>query len=162
MLTTNTTEADATSSVEALSAVQPWISVGTDLVLVADVRDSLDVFGDRYLRRVYTSAEIETCRGQDGVLSASGLAARFAAKEATVKAMRTNAGVSFLDIEVGNDSTGAPTLTLSGSLRRQADQLGTVPASVSLAHHGDYAIAVCLFVRSTATNNSNDRREITR
>jgi holo-[acyl-carrier protein] synthase len=159
MLTTNTTEADSTSSIEPLSPAQPWISVGTDLVLVADVRDSLDFFGDRYLRRVYTPAEIDTCRGHDGLLSASCLAARFAAKEATVKAMRTDAGVSFLDIEVGNDSTGAPTLTLSGSLRRQADQLGAVPASISLAHHGEYAIAVCLFVRSTPTNSVNDQNE---
>lgn len=155
MLTTNTTEADRTTCTGGLPPGLPTISVGTDLVLIAHVRESLDTFGDRYLRRVYTEAEIDACREHDGRLSASRLAARFAAKEATVKALRTDAGVSYLDIEVVNDRSGAPTLTLSGSLKRRADESGTAPASISLAHEGDYAMAVCLFVRSTPVDGTD-------
>lgn len=158
MLTTNTTEADDMSSIEALPSGLPWISLGTDLVLIADVRHSLDTFGDRYLRRVYTSSEIDNCRDQNGQLSASRLAARFAAKEATVKALRTDTGVSYLDIEVTNDFSGAPNLALSGSLKRRADEWGVVPATISLAHHGEYAMAVCLFVGPPAATRNETRR----
>ncbi len=154
MLTMNATGDDLTTCRGMLSFGLPAISVGTDLVFIADVRESLDTFGERYLRRVYTAAEIAACREHDGRFSASRLAARFAAKEATVKALRTDAGVSYLDIEVVNDRSGAPTLTLSGSLKRRADVSGTAPASVSLAHEGDYAMAVCLFVRSTPVDDT--------
>ena len=55
------------------------IRVGADLVMVDQVADSIAYFGDRYLRRVYTDHEIDSCGGAPSVASA-GLAARFAAK----------------------------------------------------------------------------------
>jgi holo-[acyl-carrier protein] synthase len=63
------------------------VRVGADLAGVQQVVDSVARFGDRYLRRVYTEHEIACCPGLPSV-AAAGLAARFAAKEATIKVLR--------------------------------------------------------------------------
>src|SRR5258706_12086466 len=75
---------DARSMSSGLAAP---LRVGTDIVAVAEVARSIELFGDRYLRRVYTDAELEYClsRGPNAPLH---LAARFAAKEAALKALR--------------------------------------------------------------------------
>ena len=63
------------------------LRVGIDLVLVDSIREALDLHGDRYLERVYTAQEIADCRDGDDV-APERLAARFAAKEAGMKALR--------------------------------------------------------------------------
>lgn len=110
-----------------------------------EVATSVDRFGDRYLRRVYTSREVATCTGRHG-LSTERLAARFAAKESVVKALRPTGGVAFHDVEVQLDESGAPEVVLSGRLREHAAELGVVDTSLSLTHDDGRAGAVFVAV----------------
>ena len=114
------------------------IRVGTDLVRVHDVAESMDRFGDRYLRRVYTDHELETCGGV-----AARLAARFAAKEATIKVLRpADVRPDWRAIEVRRHESGACDLQLSGTAAAQAAAAGITGLAVSLTHEGDLAAAV--------------------
>ncbi|HMC39221.1 MAG TPA: holo-ACP synthase [Acidimicrobiales bacterium] len=116
------------------------LAVGVDLVLVADVARSVEQFGDRYLDRVYTPAE----RG-DTADSPSGLAARFAAKEAVFKAIgATDAAVAWSDIEIGRRPGGAPEVVLRAEARRLADEAGIGHWAVSMTHEGAMAAAVAV------------------
>ncbi len=118
------------------------LSVGVDLMAVQDVADALAAFGDHYLHRVYTAAELADCTGSPASQAAS-LAARFAAKEATVKALRpVGGGVGWLDIELCRDEGGAPRLELHGVVSALAEERGFSELSVSISHHGPMAAAV--------------------
>lgn len=121
------------------------VRVGNDLCRVADVAGSIDRFGDRYLTRVYTPAELATCT-HDGAASAERLAARFAAKECVVKVLRPTGGVSFHDIEICHDTAGAPVVVLHGEMERRAHELGVVDASLSISHDHGLASAVLVAV----------------
>lgn len=118
------------------------MGLGVDLVQVSRVRESIATFGDKYLRRVFTEGEIAYAHAGDPELAPSRLAARFAAKEATIKALDlAEAGVGWRDIEVVRSSSGAPQLVLHGAARAAASDRSL---SVSLSHEGDYATAVVL------------------
>ena len=89
------------------------VRIGCDVVDIADVQDSLATFGDRYLRKVFTANEIDDCRGRN---REHGLAARFAAKEAVIKAFAEPEMLFPLrEIEVVRDGS-LPLLRLSGTL----------------------------------------------
>jgi holo-[acyl-carrier protein] synthase len=112
--------------------------VGADLVQVADVATSISRFGDRYLRRVYTDHELATCAG-----SPERLAARFAAKEATIKVLRpVDVRPEWRSIEVHRDPSGACDLRLSGTAAEQARAAGIGELAVSLTHDAGLAAAV--------------------
>lgn len=117
------------------------IRVGIDLVHVPDVSASIEEFGDRYLRRVYSPGELAACTAPDGRVRADRLAARFAAKEAVIKALRPGYGVDYRTIDVVTGSDGGPSIDLSGCSRLAATSR-IVSASVSLSHDGSYASAV--------------------
>ncbi len=120
------------------------LRVGVDLVQVSQVADSIARFGDRYLRRVYTEGELAyaTAAG-DG--APRHLAARFAAKEAAVKALDlADAPLDWRQIEVLRESSGRCALALHGAVRAAADRLRAGPLAVSLSHEGDYATAVVI------------------
>jgi holo-[acyl-carrier protein] synthase len=119
------------------------LQVGIDVVAVEFVRDSLRTLGDRYLRRVYTEQEIEDCRGKDGV-SAERLAARFAAKEAAMKALRLppDEGLDLRTIELVRESGGWTSLRLTGSAADLAARRGIADLAVSISHDGPVAAAV--------------------
>lgn len=120
----------------------PALRVGTDLCSVEQVAESVATFGDRYLRRVYTDHELEYC-GQDPVLSAERLAARFAAKEATMKVLRPrDERPDWRTIEVRRDPGGWCELALSGSAARLAHDAAIDSLSVSLSHEAGMANAV--------------------
>ena len=123
------------------SADIPRLRVGTDLVHVTEVSESIETFGDRYLGRVFTPAELATCRSTDG-WSAGRLAARFAAKEAATKILRPQSGLSYHAMEVVLDEFGAPALMLHDTAKRRADDLGLRETSLSMSHDGEYALAV--------------------
>lgn len=127
------------------------IRVGIDLVYVPDVSASIEQFGDRYLRRVYSPGELAACTGDDGSVSADRLAARFAAKEAVIKALRPSYGVDYRNIEVVVDGNGGPSIDLHGNGRMLAGP-GIISASVSLTHDGSYASAVYVAVTDEASN----------
>ncbi|MCU1392750.1 MAG: acpS [Ilumatobacteraceae bacterium] len=118
------------------------LRVGVDLVHVPDIAASVEQFGDRYLRRVYSAQELLTCTDADGTVASHRLAARFAAKEAVIKALRPRFGVDYCTIEVVAGADGAPAIVPTGAAaRRMLAAAGVVSDSVSLTHDGDYAAA---------------------
>jgi holo-[acyl-carrier protein] synthase len=125
------------------------IRVGTDLVFIDTVRNSLDAHAEHYLDRVYTRREVEDCRGARGV-DAERLAARFAAKEATLKVLRPREdGIPWNTIEVRRDPSGWVGLELSGPAAALAAHEGVTDLSLSIAHEGDFATAVVIANCST-------------
>jgi holo-[acyl-carrier protein] synthase len=118
------------------------LRVGTDLVFVATVRDSLESHAEHYLQRVYTERELSDCSTDDGV-DVQRLAARFAAKEAALKVLRpTEQGIPWTTIEVRRDPSGWVELQLSGPAAALASDAGITDISLSIAHEGDLATAV--------------------
>jgi len=130
------------------------IRVGTDVVAVRQVADSVARFGARYLQRVYTEHEISSCTGSPPV-RAAGLAARFAAKEATIKVLRpVGHQPDWRSVEVRRDSRGWCTMALSGHAAALADQAGIADLAVSLTHEGDVAAAVVVALCRSGTNSA--------
>lgn len=112
-------------------------AIGVDMIETERVAQSVARFGDRFLKRVYTERELAYCRGQ-----ITSLAARWAAKEATAKALGTGIGeVSWCEIEVINQANQRPTIQLHGAAAALAEQLGLSSLAISLSHTKDYAIA---------------------
>jgi holo-[acyl-carrier protein] synthase len=120
------------------------LRIGIDLVLVSDVVDSRQRFGERYLRRLFTPDELAYCLSDDAQ-SAPRLAARFAAKEATRKALRLlDQGLDWKQIEVRRAPQGWCELQLHGETAELARSQHLESFSVSLSHEADYATAVVL------------------
>jgi len=116
---------------------------GIDLVVIPRIQRMLDAHGDRFLHRVFTKGE-RAWAMQGGHLAAQRLAARFACKEAVMKALGTGwgQGVGWTQIDLRRDPlTGAPTLVLSGAAQERARWLGIDTWLVSLSHAGEYAMA---------------------
>lgn len=119
--------------------------VGVDLQPVSEVRRSLSAFGDRYRRKLFTEREIADCGGWDAdpAVSAASLAARVAAKEATLKALRVQDDVPrWRDIEIVREPGGWPSLHLHERAARLASRAGLVEFEVSLSHADQLAVAV--------------------
>jgi len=120
------------------------LRVGTDIVRVDDVSASVARFGDRYLARVFTPHEIASCTGAPTV-AADSLAARFAAKEATIKVLRpADAMPGWRTIEVRRHGSGWCELHLTGQAAELAAEAGITELAVGLTHEGGYAVAVVL------------------
>jgi len=117
------------------------IAVGIDLVSVPEVRQAWHTFGERYLRRVYTSTELVDCRMSAD--PAPRLAARFAAKEATIKALMVEgAQPPWTSMEVWRHPLGWCEMRLTGHAARIAEERGIGRLAVSLSHEGNLAAAV--------------------
>ena len=113
------------------------LSTGVDIIEVERVAGVLERYGERFLRRIFTPGELDYCRGRP-----SKLASRFAAKEATMKALGTGVrGVSWRDIEVARAPSGAPSILLHGRAKSRAQRLGVVEISVSMSDSQDNAVA---------------------
>ena len=118
------------------------LRVGADVVSVQQVQQSVDRFGSRYLERVYTPHELESAVGRPPVRAAS-LAARFAAKEATIKVLRpVGHQPDWRSVEVRRHADGWCTMALSGHAATLADRAGIAELAVSLTHDGGVAAAV--------------------
>jgi holo-[acyl-carrier protein] synthase len=120
------------------------VGIGTDLAEVERIRQSIANFGDRFLHRIFT--EKERAYASSKANAAERYAARFAAKEAGMKAIGTgwSRGVTWKDFEVANDRSGRPTLKLSGVAKEIANRLGVSQVSISLTHTRDMAFAVVI------------------
>ena len=113
------------------------LTTGVDIIEISRVRLVLERYGRRFLERVYTPGEIAYCRER-----APNLAARFAAKEATMKALGTGVrGVGWKDIEVVRHESGAPAIKLHGRCKQRAQRLGVQEIAISLSHSREYAVA---------------------
>jgi holo-[acyl-carrier protein] synthase len=114
------------------------LATGIDLVEIERMQQTLARHGERFLRRVYTPAELADC----GTNTAS-LAARWAAKEAAAKALGTGIGAAgWQEIEVCRGPQRQPVLRLHGAAARLAEAQGLHTWSVSLSHTQHYAVAV--------------------
>jgi len=131
--------------------------VGVDLVDIAEVAEAVQRFGDRYLSRVFTDGELAVSVGPPEVRLAS-LAARFAAKEATIKVLRPPDGApGWRTIEVVRQPSGACELQLSGAAAALARQAGLGPMTVSLTHHAGLAAAVVVALTGGAAPGTRPR-----
>jgi holo-[acyl-carrier protein] synthase len=120
--------------------------IGVDLAKIPRLRRMVARWQDRFLRRVFTEGEIAYCQRHHDPIP--HFAARFAAKEAALKALGTglSMGVSWRELEVRRERGKAPTLALSGRSAAIAAAKGTSRILVSLTHDGEYAFAQVMLV----------------
>ena len=118
------------------------IGIGVDLVECSRIEHSLDRFGDRFLKRVFTDGEIAYSTSMK--FPARHLAARFAAKEAVSKAFGTGIGKSmgWRDIDVRKKESGEPYLVLTGGAEDLAKERGVTNALITLSHTDHHAMAM--------------------
>lgn len=110
---------------------------GVDIIEIARVERVHAQYGERFLRRIYTDAEIAYCHGR-----APQLASRFAAKEAVMKLLGTGVrGVRWRDIEVARARGQAPHIRLHGTATARAERIGLTDIALSLSHSREYAVA---------------------
>lgn len=121
------------------------VGIGIDLTPISRIEGLLDRWGEKLERRLFTDAERSFCRGRGE--PAQHLAARFAAKEATLKALAVPPGLSWHEMEVVSAAGGAPTLVLRGEAGAAATRLGVTRSHLSLTHAGDLAVAVVVLER---------------
>jgi holo-[acyl-carrier protein] synthase len=124
--------------------------IGVDLVKIPRMREVIARWDERFLRRVFTEQEIAYCRARRDPVP--HFAARFAAKEAGMKALGTGLrlGVKWRELEVRRERVSAPTLILHGRSREIGFSRGGRRMLLALTHEGDYALAQALLVDDDA------------
>ena len=126
------------------------IAVGVDIIEISRIERVLAIYGERFLKRVYTEGERERYRNR-----VSELAARFAAKEATSKALGTGIiGIHWREMEVLPNRRGKPVLILHGKAAERAEQLGLTDFSVSLTHSRGDAMAFVVATKGHAVREN--------
>ena len=117
------------------------VGTGVDLAEVPRIRASIERFGARFVERIYTAGEIAYVERKANRFER--YAARFAAKEAGMKAIGTGwkRGVTWRDFEVANLPSGRPTLRLHGAAARIAEKLGVRNVLLSLTHTSELGMA---------------------
>ena len=120
------------------------LSTGVDIIEIPRIKKTLDRYGERFLKRIFTPDEIAYCRGRS-----PNLAGRFAAKEATMKALGTGVrGVGWKDIEVIRAESGAPSVKLHGRAKARAEMLKVSELSLSISHSREVAVAFVVAQRA--------------
>lgn len=122
------------------------LGTGIDIVETARVQDSLEKFGERFLKRCFWPDEVAYCQSMK--FPALHLAARFAAKEAISKAFGTGIGsqLGWKDMEIHKRDSGEPFVTLHGKGEELARSRGVTAIYVSLSHCKEYAAAHAVIV----------------
>lgn len=128
--------------------------IGIDLTMIPRVRQVVERWDERFLRRVFTDEEIAYCRRRRDPIP--HLAARFAAKEATLKALGTglSMGVSWREMEVRRERGEAPSMVLHGRCRAVALAKGGRRVLLTLTHDGDYALAQAMLVGDVSDDDA--------
>jgi len=113
--------------------------IGVDIIEIARIEKAIARWGEGFLHRVYTDPELKLCYKHP-----ASLAARFAGKEAVVKALGTasDRGFRWKDIEILSEPSGRPVVHLYGKAQNQANSLGLSNFAISLSHSKEYAIAL--------------------
>ena len=124
------------------------VSIGIDIIEVARIREVL-LRTPRFADRVFTAAERAYCDSR-GVVAAQHYAARFAAKEAAMKALQTGwrGGISWQDVEVAARESGAPYLIFRGQVLEVYKKFSATATHLSLSHTSEHAIAQVILERS--------------
>ena len=122
------------------------VGIGIDATEIRRIAESIERWGDRFVGRVFTAGEIAYCHGKRD--SASSFAARFAAKEAAMKALGTghSRGVFWTGIEVVRHH-GPPRLQFHGGAAKRFAELGATSSLLTITHSQELAIAHVLLVR---------------
>ena len=117
------------------------VGTGIDITEVPRIARAIERHGDRFLQRIFTAAEIRYCESKKNKVER--YAARFAAKEAAMKAIGTGwrQGVAWKEIEVGHQRGGRPIVIFTGRVQQHAERLGAKRASLSLTHTEQMAMA---------------------
>src|SRR5438309_10880145 len=118
------------------------LGIGVDMVQVERIQHSLDRFGERFMKRVFTEGEIAYCISMK--FPARHFAARFAAKEAVSKAFGTGIGkaMGWRDIDVHRRASGQPFVILEGGAKQLAADRGIANVWITLTHSDQHAIAM--------------------
>ncbi|GAB4364676.1 MAG: holo-[acyl-carrier-protein] synthase [Calditrichia bacterium] len=114
--------------------------IGIDIIEVNRIEEIIDRYGDKFLRKIFTPAEIQYCSSK---IDSASYAARFATKEAVFKStgLGLRDGMRWVDVEVVNDQAGKPRVNLHG---RTAEILKGKKIHVSISHTRDLAIAIII------------------
>lgn len=122
------------------------IGIGIDIIEIDRIKDSVEKFGDRFLRKIYTDKELEYCIKKK--YKYQHLAARFAAKEAVYKALATgwDTEVSWQHIEISNEPNGMPIVTLHGKLKKFLHKGKDL--KISMSHSRDYVACMAIIYKS--------------
>ena len=117
------------------------VGTGIDIIEVPRIEAAIARFGKRFLERIFTAEEIRYCSSKQN--AGERFAARFAAKEAALKAIGTGwrRGVAWKDVEVRREPGGRPTVAFTGRAAEFAARLGMKRAALSLSHTEQMAIA---------------------
>ena len=117
------------------------VAHGIDLVDCPRIEQMIKRHGERFLKRVFTATEQAYAEANKN--RTDKLAGRFAAKEAILKLMGTGwrGKIAWTDIEIANNPSGQPEVTLSGEVKKLAERLGIKHISVSITHTANFAIA---------------------
>jgi len=117
------------------------VGTGIDIVEVPRMAAAIERFGVRFLKRVFTEAEIRYCESKTNRMER--YAARFAAKEAALKAIGTGwkRGVAWTDVEVCRETGGRPFIAFAGVAAEFASKLGVKRVSLSMSHTEEHAVA---------------------
>lgn len=114
--------------------------IGTDIIEIARVRQTIERWGERFLQRVYTGSELKMYDSRP-----HSLAACFAGKEAVMKVLGTGArGIAWREIETLHHRSGKPYVILHGRAKKQAAKLGIIEIDISLSHSREYATATAI------------------
>ncbi len=128
------------------------LGIGTDIIEISRVKKALQ--RPSFLARVYTKQEIAYALSR-GAQKAASLAARFAGKEAVMKALGTGLrNGTFKEIEILTDRLGEPFVNLSGGFLAQAKARGVKRIQLSLSHAREYATAICVMEGNDETTDS--------
>jgi len=121
------------------------VGLGIDIAEVDRIKAAIERHGEPFLRRVYTQREREYCERFKNKYER--YAGRFAAKEATMKALGTgwSRGVRWVDVEVVRQSGGRPTISLQGEAAKVASALGVERVALSITHTAAQAFAQVIF-----------------
>lgn len=126
------------ASLSVADALDGRLQCGVDLIEIERIRSAVERWGDRFVQRVWTEREIAFCRGRY-----AELAARFAGKEATSKALGTGiVGIIWRNIEILPDKRGKPLVFLHEAARERAAMLGLNTWAISLTHSRTMACAM--------------------
>ena len=122
------------------------LGMGVDVMQPSRIEAAVSRRGEALLRRIFTPGELEYCRR--GRNRYQRLAARFAAKEAALKALGTGltGAARWTDVEVAHVEGGAPAIRFCGEVARRAEDMGVVRVRVSLSHSRDTAVAAVLLL----------------
>lgn len=124
------------------------LSIGVDIVEVYRIRETIERT-PRFVERVYTAAERAYC-DQKGAAAAQSYAARFAAKEAFLKALKTgwSGKITWHDIEIVSDENRVPSLKIGSEAKRLVDAMGATDIHLSISHTTEHAVAQVILERN--------------